>query len=203
MKVAAAPARRAAPERFDRVRGEILARAAAAFRAHGFHGAGMREIAAAAGMQVGNLYHYFPAGKADLLYACQRTALDTLLAGAKEVEARGGPAPARLEELVVRHVRCLLETTGGSAAHLEFRALPEPHRAVVARRRRLYEAAVRRTVEDGVARGELRCADPKLAALAVLGALNATVTWWRPDGDRSPDEIGKAFAKTLVGGLLP
>ena len=70
-------------------------------------------------------------------------------------------------------------------------------------RRRLYEAAVRRTVEDGVARGELRCADPKLAALAVLGALNATVTWWRPDGDRSPDEIGKAFAKTLVGGLLP
>ena len=26
---------------------------------------------------------------------------------------------------------------------------------------------------------------------------------WRPDGDRSSEEIAQAYAKTLVGGLLP
>lgn len=191
------------PPKGEATRARILVRAAAAFRGLGFHDATMRDIAAAAGTQVGNLYYHFPAGKSDLLYECQRTALKLLLDGARRIAAGAGTAPAKLRALVAGHVRCLLVETGGSAAHLEFRALPPSRRATVARGRRAYETLVRRLVARGVEAGELRPVDAKLAALALLGALNGIVTWWRPEGDRSPEAIAASYADTLVGGMLP
>jgi AcrR family transcriptional regulator len=192
--------RRRTPPRRESRRAEILRRAAAVFRERGFHGAGMRDIAKGLGMTPGNLYYYFRS-KDDLLHECQRLALDMLEAGVRRAEAGGGSASERLREAIRCHVLCLLVETGGSAAHLEFRALPGPRRAEIARRRDAYERALRRLVEDGVRAGEFRPLDAKLATLAILGALNATVTWWRPEGPMSPAEIAEAFATTLVGGL--
>jgi AcrR family transcriptional regulator len=189
------------PPRHVARRAEILRRAAAVFRERGFHGAGMREIARDLGMTPGNLYYYF-ASKDDLLYECQRQALDTLQVGVERAAAAPGGAAARLRAAIHDHVLCLLVETGGSAAHLEFRALPGPRRAGIARRRDAYERALRRLVADGVRAGEFRPVDEKLATLAILGALNATVTWWRPDGPLEPERIAEAFATTLVGGLL-
>ena len=40
-------------------RAQILAAAAACFRTHGFHGASIAAISAAAGMSAGHIYHYF------------------------------------------------------------------------------------------------------------------------------------------------
>lgn len=194
-------ASRAKPARRVARRAEILRRAADVFRERGFHAAGMRDIARTLGMTPGNLYYYF-ASKDDLLFECQRQALATLLAGARKAARTPGSAADRLREVVKGHVLCLLEQTGGSAAHLEFRALPGPRRASVARERDAYEKTVRAIVASGIEKGELAKVDPKLATLAILGALNSTVVWWRPEGASSPSEIAESFARTLVGGLL-
>lgn len=188
------------PKPRDARRAEILRGAADAFRERGFHGAAMRDIAKTLGMLPSNLYYYFE-GKDDLLYACQKTALATLLAGARAAIRAGGSAAVRLKAIARAHVLCLLEETGGSAAHLEFRALPGKRRAEIARGRDAYERLVRGVVEAGVASGELRPVDAKLATLAMLGALNSTVVWWRPDGPRRPPEIADAFADLIVEGL--
>jgi AcrR family transcriptional regulator len=194
-------ASRARPLKFEAKRAEILRRASAAFRDAGFHGAGMREIASAAGMTPGNLYYYFH-GKEDLLYACQRRTLTRLLDAARALPAGGEDPAARLRALVRSHVLCLLEETGGSLAHLEFRALPPARRAEIGRARDAYERLVRGVVTAGVRSGAFRPVDAKLSTLAILGALNSTVTWWRPEGPRAPAEIADAFADTLIGGLL-
>jgi AcrR family transcriptional regulator len=194
------PASRSKPGRREERRTEIVRLAAAAFRDHGFHAAGMREIATAAGMVPGNLYYYFR-NKDDLLWFCQRQALTRLLAGARRIQRARGSGRERLAAILEAHVVCLLETTGGSAAHLEFRSLPPARRAEVAEQRDAYERLVRRVVKDGARDLSLRHVDPKLATLAVLGAANSTVTWWRPEGPRSAREVAKAFADTLVGGL--
>src|SRR5438105_14677132 len=125
VQISASRTRPRAHGRREARRAEILRRAGAAFRERGFHGAAMRDIAAALGMTPGNLYYYFQS-KDDLLYFCQKQALTRLLAGARKILSDGLPPQIRLRELVQAHVLCLLEETGGSAAHLEFRALPGP-----------------------------------------------------------------------------
>ena len=196
-----APRRAAPASKSESKRAEILRRAAAAFREKGFHAASMRDIAKAAGIVPGAIYYYF-ASKEDLLYVCQKQALQSLLASAKEVAGGAGREDHRLRAIVHAHVLCLLEETGGSAAHLEFRALPGKKRGEVAAGRDAYERIVRGVVAAGVRSGVFRRVDPKLATLAILGALNGTVVWWRPEGPRQPREIADAFADQLVGGLL-
>ena len=160
----------------------------------------MRDIAKALGMTPGNLYYYFE-GKDDLLYACQKTALATLLSAARRIAKSTAPATDKITAIATAHVICLLEETGGSAAHLEFRALPGKRRAEIARGREAYERIVRGVIEEGIATRAFRPVDPKLATLAMLGALNSTVVWWRPDGPRRPQEIAETFAALIVGGL--
>jgi AcrR family transcriptional regulator len=161
----------------------------------------MRDIAAALGMTPGALYYYFRS-KGDLLYFCQQHSLRRLLGAERGIVHGGGNEGEKLAALIRAHVETLLDETGGSAAHLEFRALPSRRRPWIVAQRDAYEARLRRLIARGVRSGAFRPVDPKLAALAILGAVNGTVLWWRPEGPRRPREIASAFADTLVGGLL-
>jgi AcrR family transcriptional regulator len=191
----------AAP-RSEARRAEILKRAAEVFRRKGFHGAGMREIAAGVGMAPGALYYYF-AGKEDLLHACQTLSLQGLLRSAREIAGADAPADQKLERLVRAHLGHVLEEMGGSLAHIEFHALPPPRLAEVVSKRDAYERVVREVIEQGIASGAFREVDVKLTALALLGALNWTVVWWRPEGSRSLDDVATQLTDTFLGGLRP
>lgn len=188
------------PRALDRKRA-ILGAAARVFRDRGLHGTGMRDIAAAAGMTAGNLYYYFES-KGELLAFCQQDALDGLLALAESVESADRPPEVQLWELIVGHVRRLNEGTPGSLAHLEVETLDDRFRGPLLAQRDRYEQALRRIVARGVEAGRFRPVDPKTAALAVLGAANWTVKWFRPGGGRTAEEIGREFADHLVRGLL-
>lgn len=190
------PAGRAAEER----RREILAAASRVFRRKGFAATGMRDVAAELGMTAGNLYYYF-AGKEAILAFCQEATLDDLLAGAAEIARLDLPADERLARLIAAHVTCLNQTWPGSLAHLEIEALAPEHRAPLAAKRRRYERTIADLIAAGAARGELRHVDPRLATLALLGALNWTVKWFSPAGALGAAEVGAAFARLFLDGL--
>lgn len=180
---------------------EILAAASREFRDRGFHATGMRDIANALGMTVGNLYYYF-ANKQELLAFCQRETLGGLLELAEWVRALGVRADAGLYLLVLGHVACLNEGIPGSLAHLEVEELGEAWRAEIVAARDDYERAIRRQVRFGCRAGVFRPAGEKVATLAILGAVNWTVKWFREDGPEDARSIGRAFAEQLVRGLL-
>lgn len=180
---------------------EILEAASRVFRDQGLHAAGMRDIATEAGMRAGNLYYYFE-NKGELLAFCQLDTLAALQELACWVREQDLPPSARLQLLVTGHVRLLNEATPGSLAHLEVEALEEPWRGEVLARRGDYETAFREVIRDGIAAGIFRPTDVKVAVMAILGAVNWTVKWFRPAGEKSAGEIGELVAEHMVRGLL-
>ncbi|HEY0782212.1 MAG TPA: hypothetical protein VGE98_07155, partial [Thermoanaerobaculia bacterium] len=112
------------------------------------------------------------------------------------------PVDQKLQLLILSHVVLLNEGRPGSLAHLEIEALGERFRGAIQARRDRYEQALRELVEEGMASGVFRPVDAKGTALAILGAVNWTVKWFRPEGGRAAREIGGEFAALLVRGLL-
>ena len=173
-------------------RAEILHAAARVFRRRGVAAAGMREIAEQAGLSPGNLYHYF-SGKDEILLFCQERTLERMLAAVRS--ARGSPAE-RLRAVLRAHVHCMLDELEGATAHLDVEALPAKLRAKMIEQRDAYERAVRAIVAKLAPRG-----DAALVTRAMLGAVNWTARWYRPDGRQTPDEIADTLSDYLVRGL--
>jgi len=186
--------------RADARRLEILRAAAKTFRKLGFASAGMREIAEEADLSPGNLYHYFK-GKDEILYFCQDRSLDLLIEALGSARASREPMAGQLRRVIEAHVLCLLDALEGSAAHLEVDALPDRLRARIIGKRDRYEQGVRRLIASGMRRGEFEAGDPKLVTRAILGALNWTARWFRPEGPRSAAAVAEGLGEYLVRGL--
>ena len=188
-------------ERVSEKKREILDAASRVFRRKGLHASGMRDIAAELDMAVGNLYYYFR-DKEDLLAFIQQTTLTSLRSLAARVEDLDLRADRKLWLLIAGHVTLLNEETPGSLAHLEVEALGEDRRRPIQEGRDKYERTFRRLIDEGAAGGVFRTSDAKVAALALLGAANWSVKWFRPGGGKTAREIGRDMADLLVQGLL-
>jgi TetR/AcrR family transcriptional regulator len=185
-----------------RRRAEILHSALRAFRARGYHATTLEDIANQLGIRSAALYHYFP-DKESILYACHREGLAEVARILAEARERHATAPERLAHAIREHVRVMADTLEGSALALEVSALTPRRRAEVIAERDRYERGLREIVAEGVRTGEFRPLDPKLAAFAVLGAINWVARWYRPDGPVQAPELGAHFADHLVNGLTP
>ena len=187
--------------RRDRQRDAILRAAAQLFRERGFADTGMRDIAEAADLSAANLYHYFD-GKHDLLFYCQDRALDRMLEAVAVARRASSSAPERLRVVFTAHLHTLLDDIEGATAHLQIESLPP----VVAERDR-QEA---RSLRTGAAPADRRRHSIRRAGRhqsgdcrtrAILGAMNWTVTWFRPDGADSAATVGEVIARFLVRGV--
>jgi AcrR family transcriptional regulator len=179
----------------------ILASAVAAFRRHGYHGTSMREIADALELTKGSLYYYFDS-KAEILEAAHDRALDRMLGALDRVEAADRDPASALRELIVEHVRAMVDGFHGTALALELDALPpQKLRRLIAKRDR-YERGLRHILERGTAAGVFRPLDARLACFAVLGAINWMARWYRTDGGADAAAVGQAFAAVFLHGFL-
>ena len=177
---------------------DILRAAARVFRRHGIAAAGMREIAEEARLSPGNLYHYFN-GKDEILLFCQERTLARMHAAVREAR---GTAAERLRAVLQAHVHSMLDELESATAHLDVEALPEQMRAQMIEKRDTYERAIRDIVAAGVKSREFARCDAALVTRAMLGAVNWTARWYRPDGPQTPAEIAQALSDYLVKGLM-
>jgi AcrR family transcriptional regulator len=183
--------------RADARRTVILDSAVRAMNDRGLRGAGMRDIARAAGLSTGNLYYYFR-NKEELVYACQDRAVDQLL----DVLASARPRPdaeERLDALIDGHLRVVM--AGGASLHLELDALPKPLFKKIVQKRDKYERGVRDLISEGQREGAVRAGEAKLQAFVLLGALNWVARWYH-EGEGDREEIIANFRQQLLRGLL-
>ncbi|HEY7475572.1 MAG TPA: TetR/AcrR family transcriptional regulator [Vicinamibacterales bacterium] len=186
--------------RRDATRISILRAAGRIFRERGFAETSMRDIAAAADLSVANLYHHF-SGKDEILFFCQDRSLDLMLAAVAEARRLpGGPAP-RLRHVLRAHAGAVLDEVEGAVAHVATEALSDPLRRRIVAKRDRYEHALRDLVRACVSNGAGPSGDVAVLTRAMLGALNWTATWFRPEGERSADSVAETIATYLLRGL--
>ncbi|MEZ6196715.1 MAG: TetR/AcrR family transcriptional regulator [Planctomycetota bacterium] len=165
-------------------RREILRAASKCFREKGFHPTGMRDVAASLGMTVGNLYYYFR-NKGEILRFCQLHTLGRLERLARWVASLDAPADEKLFRVVVEHVVCLNEGTGGSLAHLEIPEKSSPENRDLIERRRAYERALEEIVEEAGSAPGPSAGEPSLAVMALLGASQLDRELVQPSPERA------------------
>ncbi len=170
-------------QRPDSRRDQILERAALLFGESGYDRTSIRDIAAAVGMLPGSVYYHFPSKEA-LLAAVYAAAIDKAIDTLRTAIAGHSDPWDRLEAAAIAHLGILVG--GGSIAVViaDGPNLPATARKDLIAQRHRYEAVFRELVAAVDLPPGVR---PSSFRLALMGALNWSLTWFRPDGD--PPEI--------------
>ena len=183
-------------------REDILEAAAQVFRQKGFHGASMQDIAEAVNLQKASLYHHV-SSKQEILLALLDRALELLFERISVISNQPIPADEKLQQMIRAYLQILAENTDLSAVLLfEHRSLERKQHARHVPNRDKFEALWREVLAEGVASKLFTCDDPALTTRAILGILNWTITWYRPDGCLTIDQIADQYSNLLLSGLL-
>lgn len=183
-------------------RDDILDAAAQVFSQKGYHAASMQDIARAVNLRKGSLYHHV-SSKQEILVDLLDRALDLLIERVSLVLDQPIAPEEKLRQAMRVYLEIFAEHADLSAVLLlEHRSLePELHSRHIPRRDR-FEGMWRDLIREGKESGSFSCASPSLAARALLGVMNWTITWYRPDGKLTASEIADQFADLFLKGLL-
>lgn len=183
-------------------RDDILEAAAQIFSEKGFHAASMSDIAQAVNLQKASLYHHVTS-KQEILVTLLDQALDLLIERMENVMALPMPPGEKLRRAIQSYLQAMLEHRDLAAVLLlEHRSLDETNRTRHIPRRDRFEELWRVLIQEGLESGAFCCADPVLTVRALLGVMNWTITWYRPGGPLSVDEIAEQYSQLFLRGLM-
>jgi len=179
----------------------ILESAAQVIRQKGFHGASMADIAEAVQLQKASLYHHF-SSKQEILLELLDRALGMVSVGMAQVMQQDVPADEKLR-LAMRSYLKILSEQGDlvSVLLLEHRSLDPENQSLHIPHRDRFENMWRDLIQEGVETGVFQCEDIPMTARGLMGVMNWTITWYRPNGKLSIEEIADHFANVFMNGL--
>lgn len=189
-------------------RGEIVAAAADLFKAQGYRGTSLADIAAAVGTDRATLYYYV-ASKEELLDEVVTDVVKANLAKAEAIRDAPGPAPEKIRRLVTdlmqsyaTHYPFLYVYLQENLAHVSKQRQAWSRRMRAVNRR--YEAAIESIVAQGIDEGSIRSVtEPRVIAFGVMGMVSWTNRWFNPQTSTvDAAEIGNAYADILLSGMV-
>lgn len=182
----------------------IIASAVELFAEQGFDATTVQQVVDRAQVTKGALYHYFDA-KDDLLYEIYHALIGSQTAALERI-AGAGLAPAdTVRAILVDVVRTTVARL--SEAKVFFREAhkldAERHAAFRADRRRYHEG-FRTVIENGQASGDFAAVVPPDTVVQIaMGVVNQLPVWYRPDGAKTPEQLGDEIADFVLAALRP
>jgi AcrR family transcriptional regulator len=188
------PTRPALRERYDRKQAEVTLEAARVFARRGYDRTTIQELGEALGIAAGGLYHYFGSKEQLLIRICDQL-MEPLLVRARELVAEPRPAEDQLRELVRLWVAHVIEHRDHMLVFQQERHLIESgdEWRTVRRGRKAFE----RLVEEVLARA--RGEDDRVVLAALLGMVNHTAQWYRPNGRLTAGEVADGYVALVLG----
>jgi AcrR family transcriptional regulator len=191
---------------------EVLDAAATVFMERGFTATSVDDIAEVLGSTKGRIYHYYRSKTdifLDLLMLAMRDLLERIQVIAEQTELT---PTERLHAAARMHASVMMTESArsrvaiqGAEMHLMRDAGVKQREALnsFVRMRDEYEQYFAEMVHEGMAAGEFRSIEPRLAAKPILGALNWINMWYRPRPGEDVSAIAEEFALFVVQGLRP
>lgn len=181
---------------------QILAVAERLFNEKGYLATSVRDLADGLGMEAASLYSHFKSKDEILWHVAERCAED-FFASIEPIAASQLHTQKKLTDMIVAHVGVITRNIDASAVFFrEWRHLPEPRRSNYAALRNRYEGIFRAVVRKGIEENLFKNHDEGFSTRTIMSALNWTHTWYRADGELSPEEIGQHLAGILLQGLV-
>ncbi|MGX7828132.1 TetR/AcrR family transcriptional regulator [Actinokineospora sp. 24-640] len=186
------------------VRERVMRAAIALFATKGFGATSVREIADAAGVTKGGVYHYFES-KDDLLYEVHTRMLRMQTSRMNTIADDDSPLPERLHAIVADVVETTIANLDEAVVFFQsVHLLAADRQAQVRAERRRYHERVRELVLQGQADGVFRADVP--ADLVVhyhFGAIHRLGMWYHADGPMTAEQVGTYFADMVLASLRP
>jgi len=184
-------------------RDQILDSAAQVFCQKGYHGASMADIAQAVGLQKATLYHHFK-GKQEILSELLDNALSLVTDNMTHVIQMDCPPEEKLHLAMRTYLQTLCEQSNlSSVLIMEYRSLDQNLYNRHIRNRDRFEKMWRDLIQEGVGAGKFQCESIPMTVRALLGVMNWTINWYRPDGNLSAERIADQFADLFMLGIGP
>ena len=184
-------------------RDELLAIAARLFADKGFKNTTVRDIADAAGILSGSLYHHFDS-KESMVDEILRTFQEDLFGQYDDILASDADPLAKLEQAVRVSFEAIDEHHDevaifqNDAAHLltfdRFSYLADRNR----QSREVWLTLLRSGIDAGVLRDDL---DLELTYRFIRDTVWVAVSWYRPGGRRTHTEIARQYLSILLEGI--
>ena len=182
---------------------ELLAIAAELFAEQGYAATTVRDIADAAGILSGSLYHHFDS-KESMIDAILSEFIDETLAAYEEIVAAGKGPRETLEGLVRASLGAMEDRREEIIIYQnEARFLSSrPRFEYLRKAHRKFEKIWTGVLEEGVRSGAFRPdLDPKLAYRLIRDAVWTAPRWYRPGGSLKPETIVEQYVGALVEGV--
>lgn len=184
-------------------RGELLDIAARLFAERGLRATTVRDIADAAGILSGSLYHHFDS-KESMVDEILRNFLDGLFDRYREIVAKKLGPRGTLEAIVVASFEALDEHHAAVAIYqAEARRLAEqPRFAYIPQRltefRRMWHDVLKAGIADGSFRPDL---DVELSYRFLRDTVWVGVGWYRPGGKLAIGDIAQQYLSIVLDGI--
>jgi len=184
-------------------RQELLQIAAELFAERGYKATTVRDIADAAGILSGSLYHHFDS-KESMVHELLDSFQTQLFQRYDAVVDSGRSPREKLEDIV----RISFGAVGSHRAEVAifqadgaYLATFERFAYLKERNRRFRELWIE-LLRDGIAEGELRSdLDVELVYRFLRDTVWVAVSWYRPGGDLSPDQVADQYLSILLEGI--
>ncbi|PWD42920.1 TetR family transcriptional regulator [Gordonia paraffinivorans] len=186
-------------------RDELLATAGRMFAENGLRSTTVRDIADAAGILSGSLYHHFDS-KESMVDEILRRFLDELFAKYRDIAAAGLSATETLRRLVIASFESIDAERNAVAIYQdEAKRLAGQERFAYISElnvefRQLWHAVLQRGVDDGEFRPDL---DVELVYRFMRDTVWVAVRWYRPGGALSVEKIADQYLSIVLDGILP
>ncbi|UCZ92012.1 TetR/AcrR family transcriptional regulator [Gordonia sp. WA4-43] len=193
-----------APTRSSR-RDELLATAGRMFAEQGLRSTTVRDIADAAGILSGSLYHHFDS-KESMVDEILRGFLDDLFARYRQIAASSKSATETLRGLVIASFESIDAERNAVAIYQdEAKRLSGQERFAYISElnvefRQLWQSVLQRGVENGEFRADL---DFELVYRFMRDTVWVAVRWYRPGGSMTVDSIADQYLSVVLDGILP